>query len=378
MASISIRDLIKVKDNALQLNHVSLEVDDGEFIVLVGPRNSGKTALLRVIAGLEKAESGEIYINNRRMNDRPAQQRNLGMLFQKDALFPAMNVAQNIGFALKMHKMERAEIDSRVNELAEMLHIAHLLKKRPHELEMIDRQRVSLARALAAKPDLLLMDDPLVDLDENNARELGMEILRLQRSLKFTVLYVTRNRLEGLRMASRVVVMKDGVIQQCDTPQIIYDYPANRHVAQFIGTPQMNMFPVTLQRNGKAATMQFGDYRIPLPAGKVARMTSDQYFGKQVILGMRAENIHEKPAFLSISEESVVEAKVLIVEMMGMCTYLHLQVDGVEGELIANVEARCIAKEGDVIRVALDVNHIHLFDAQTGESVLGRMINPGI
>lgn len=375
MASVSIRGLTKVKKDQVQLNNVSLEVDDGEFVVLVGPKHSGKTFFLRVIAGLEKADSGEIYFGNRRITERPPQLRNIGMLFQKDALFPAMTVAENIGFALKMRRMEKDRIDRRVRSLAEQLHIAHLLDKRPQELEMIDRQRVALARALAPKPDLLLMDDPLVELDDNNARELGMEILRLQRALKFTVLYVTRNRLEGLRMATRVVVMKDGVIQQCDTPQIIYDYPANRHVAQFIGTPEMNQFPVLLKRRGKGVFIEFGEYSIPLPVGKVARMISDKYMDETVILGMRAENIHEKAAFISISEETAVEAQVSLVEMMGMGTLLHLKVEGIEKELIANVEARCVATEGEIIRVAFDINHIHLFDKDTGESILGRMIS---
>lgn len=378
MASISIRDLTKVNKHQLQLNHVSLEVDDGEFVVLVGPKHSGKTGLVRVIAGLEKADSGEIYFNNRRMTDRPPQARNIGMVFQKDALFPAMTVEDNLSFALRMRKMDKEQIARRVSELADMLPIRHLLKKKPHELEIIDRQRVALARALAPKPDILLMDDPLVGLDDNNSRELGMEILRLQRSLKFTVLYVTRNRIEGLRMATRVVVMKEGTVQQCDTPQIIYDYPANRYVGQFIGTPQMNQFPVKLARYGKDVFMEFGENRIPLPVGKVARMVSDRYIGQTVILGMRAENIHDDAVFLSISDETAVDAHVAIVEMMGMGTYLHLKVDGIADELIANVEARCTAREGETIRVAMDVNHIHLFDAETGDSILGRMFSSNV
>lgn len=374
MASISIRDLMKVRKHALQLNHVSLEVDDGEFVVLVGPKHSGKTGLLRVIAGLEKADSGEIYFDNRRVTDRPPQLRNIGMVFQKDALFPAMTVADNLGFALKVRKIDKPQINKRVEELADLLNIRHLLKKKPNELEMIDRQRVAIARALAPKPDILLMDDPLVGLDDNNSRELGLEILRLQRALKFTVLYVTRNRIEGLRMATRVVVMLDGTIQQCDAPQIIYDYPSNRYVGQFIGTPEMNQFPVKLARYGKEVFMEFGENKLPLPAGKVARLVSDQYIGKTVILGMRAENIHDEAAFISISEETAVDAKVTIVEMMGMGTYLHLIVDGIDGELIANVEARSTAREGETIRIAFDINHVHLFDAETGASIMGRMI----
>ena len=373
MASISIRDLMKVQKHELQLNHVSLEVDDGEFVVLVGPKQSGKTVLLRVLAGLEKCDSGEIYFNNRRVTDRPPQLRNIGMVFQKDALFPAMTVADNLGFALKMRKLDKPQIEKRVAELAEMMHIGHLLRKKPHELEMIDRQRVAIARALAPKPDILLMDDPLVGLDDNNSRELGLEILRLQRALKFTALYVTRNRLEGLRMATRVVVMHEGTIQQCDNPQIIYDFPANRYVAQFIGTPEMNQFPVKLARYGKEVFMEFGENRIPLPAGKVSRMQAEKYIGKTIILGMRAENIHDDAMFLSISEETGVDAKVTIVEMMGMGTYLHLNVDGIPGELIANVEARSTAREGETIRIAFDVNHVHLFDADTGEAIMGRI-----
>ena len=374
MASISIRDLMKVHKHEIQLNHVSLEVDDGEFVVLVGPKHSGKTALLRVIAGLEKCDSGEIYFNNRRVTDRPPQLRNIGMVFQKDALFPAMTVADNLGFALKMRKLEKERIEKRVAELAELLHITHLLKKKPHELEMIDRQRVAIARALAPKPDILLMDDPLVGLDDNNSRELGLEILRLQRALNFTALYVTRNRIEGLRMATRVVVMHEGTIQQCDAPQIIYDYPANRYVGKFIGTPEMKQFPVKLVRYGKEVFMEFGENKIPLPAGKVSRMAGDYYIGKTVILGMRAENIHDDAMFLSISEETAVDAEVTIVEMMGMGTYLHLNVEGIPGELIANVEARSTAREGETIRIAFDVNHVHLFDAETGASIMGRIV----
>lgn len=378
MASISIRDLMRVHKHQLQLNHVSLEVDEGEFVVLVGPKHSGKTTLLRVIAGLEKADSGEIYFDNRRVTDKPAQLRNIGMVFQKDSLFPAMTVRENLAFALKMRKMEKEDIQRRVEEMADMLHIREVLNRKPAELEMIDRQRVALARALAPKPDVLLLDDPLVGLDDNNSRDLGMEILRLQRAMKFTALYVTRNRTEGLRLATRVVVMKDGTIQQCDPPQIIYDYPANRYVGQFIGTPEMNQFPVMLNRYGKVVMAEFGDNKIPLPAGKVARFVNDSYIGKKVILGMRAENIHDEAAFLSISEETAVDAHVDIVEMLGMGTYLHLRVEGIDAELIANVEARSTAREGETIRVAFDVNHLHLFDAETGDSIMGRIISTNV
>lgn len=373
LASISIKDVAKRNhQQQYRLNHVSLDVDDGEFVVLVGPKRSGKTGLLRIIAGLERADSGEIYFDGRRVTDRTPQERNIGMVFQRDALFPAMNVYDNIAFSLKIRRMERQQIHDRVMELADQFGIVDILKMRPQELNFIQRQRVAIARAIAPRPSILLMDDPLIGLDENSGRVLGTEIIRLQRALKFTVLYVTCNQVEGLRMATRVVVMKEGAIQQADTPQIIYDFPANRYVGQFIGSPDMNQFPAQLQKYGQNVCLSFGDWVIPLPAGKVARLVSADYIGKTVIMGMRAENIHDEAAFLSISEDTVLEARVTIVEMLGMATHLHLQIDGVEGDVIANVEARCTAREGEVIRVALDMNHVHLFDADTGDAILAR------
>ena len=375
LASISIKDVTKLNHQnhqQLRLNHVSLDVEDGEFVVLVGPKQSGKTKLLRIIAGLEKADSGEIYFDGRRMTDRTPQERNIGMVFQNDALFPAMNVYDNIAFSLRMRKLEPQRVHDRVMELADQFGIVDILKMKPRELSFIQRQHAALARAVAPRPSILLMDDPLIGVDENSSRKLAVEILRLQRELKQTVLYVTCNQLEGLRMATRVVVMKDGTVQQMDTPQNVYDFPVNRYVGRFIGAPDMNQFPVKLEKYGQSVCMSFGEWVIPLPAGKVARLVSPDYIGKTVILGMRAENIHDEAAFLSISEDSVVEAKVTIVEMLGMATYLHLKIDGVEDIVIANVEARCTAREGEVIRVALDMNHVHLFDAETGESILAR------
>ena len=372
MAKLLLKNIRKVYDNGfVAVDDFNLEIEDQEFIVLVGPSGCGKSTTLRMVAGLEDITSGELYIGDRMVNHIPPKNRDIAMVFQSYALYPHMTVYNNMAFGLKLRKLPKEEIDKRVREAASILGIDMLLQRKPAALSGGQRQRVALGRAIVREPKVFLIDEPLSNLDAKLRVQMRTEITKLHKRLKTTFIYVTHDQTEAMTMGTRIVVMKDGVIQQQDTPQNLYDFPANIFVAGFIGTPQMNFFRVRLEKRGDGIFAVFGSNAILIPAGKIRRMTGD-YIGKEVDMGIRPENISDEDTFISAYPDSCIEARVELMELMGSETYLYLSTDGKDENIIARVEPRTSSRTGETVRVGLDVNRLHFFDAETGKSILSR------
>ena len=375
MASLSLRNIYKIypskPEDFTAVTDFNLEIEDKEFIVLVGPSGCGKSTTLRMVAGLEEITKGELYIDDKLVNNVPPKDRDIAMVFQSYALYPHMTVYNNMAFGLKLRKMPKEEIDRRVKEAAKILGIEALLNRKPAALSGGQRQRVALGRAIVREPKVFLMDEPLSNLDAKLRVQTRSEITKLHQKLQTTFIYVTHDQTEAMTMGSRIVVMKDGFMQQADTPQNLYDYPANLFVGCFIGTPQMNVFKVKLEKRGSDIYAVFGSNAILVPAGKIQRMTGD-YIGKEVYMGIRPENIHDEPAFTAAYPAACIEVKVEMTELMGSETYLYLSTDGKEGNFIARVDPRTISRGGDDITVGFDVNRLHFFDAETEKTILSR------
>ena len=363
MASISCRHVKKVyPGNVTAVPDFNLEIADKEFIVFVGPSGCGKSTTLRMIAGLEEISGGEMYIGDRLINDVPPKDRDIAMVFQNYALYPHMTVYKNMAFGLELRKMPKDEIDKRVREAAKILEIEHLLDRKPKALSGGQRQRVALGRAMVRNPAVFLLDEPLSNLDAKLRTSMRTEIIKLHKKLATTFIYVTHDQTEAMTMGDRIVVMKDGIIQQVDTPQALYNYPCNKFVAGFIGSPQMNFLNAKVEKNGDSYALAFGEHRIPLKKPEL-----EAYVGKEVILGIRPEDIHAEESFLSISEASNIEANVDLAEMMGSEIYLYLTCAG--QNLVARVPSRTGIKAEDHVKLALDTNKIHVFDAETEEII---------
>ncbi|HBG76590.1 MAG TPA: sugar ABC transporter ATP-binding protein, partial [Clostridiales bacterium] len=281
-----------------------------------------------------------------------------------------MTVYDNMAFGLKLRKTPKADIDRRVKEAARILDIEHLLNRKPKALSGGQRQRVALGRAIVREPKVFLMDEPLSNLDAKLRVQMRTEITKLHNRLQTTFIYVTHDQTEAMTMGTRIVVMKDGFIQQVDTPQNLYDYPVNLFVGGFIGSPQMNLIPATLVKEGNDVYATFDENRIKVPEGKVKKFKDPSYIGKEVVMGIRPEDLHDEEIFLQSSTESTVKAYVDVVELMGSETYLYLNLAGLN--VTARVDPRSTARQGDTIRIAMDSNHLHFFDKETEESILVR------
>lgn len=371
MASLSLKNINKVyPGNVTAVKDFNLEIADEEFIVLVGPSGCGKSTTLRMVAGLEAITSGELYIDGQLMNKVPPKKRDIAMVFQSYALYPHMNVYKNMSFGLKLRRVPKSDIDRRVHEAAAILGIEDLLKRKPGALSGGQRQRVALGRAIVREPKVFLMDEPLSNLDAKLRVQMRTEITKLHRRLKTTFIYVTHDQTEAMTMGTRIVVMKDGVIQQVDTPQNLFDHPANKFVATFIGTPQMNIIRAKLTpREGKMYAV-FGENAVRIPDLTVKRLKSDIYIGKDVYLGIRPENLSDEAEFVAENSLYSFEAKVDMTELMGSVTYLYFNVNGVESNLVASVDPRTRTQAGQTLRVAMDPARLHLFDAETEENIL--------
>ena len=371
MASLSLKNINKVyPGNVTAVKDFNLEIADEEFIVLVGPSGCGKSTTLRMVAGLEAITSGELYIDGQLMNKVPPKKRDIAMVFQSYALYPHMNVYKNMSFGLKLRRVPKSDIDRRVHEAAAILGIEDLLKRKPGALSGGQRQRVALGRAIVREPKVFLMDEPLSNLDAKLRVQMRTEITKLHRRLKTTFIYVTHDQTEAMTMGTRIVVMKDGVIQQVDTPQNLFDHPANKFVATFIGTPQMNIIRAKLTpREGKMYAV-FGENAVRIPDLTVKRLKSDIYIGKDVYLGIRPENLSDEAEFVAENSLYSFEAKVDMTELMGSVTYLYFNVNGVEGNLVASEDPRTRTQAGQTLRVAMDPARLHLFDAETEENIL--------
>ncbi len=370
MASVSLKHIFKrYPGGVTAVSDFCLEIKDKEFIIFVGPSGCGKSTTLRMIAGLEEITEGELYIGDRIVNDVAPKDRDIAMVFQNYALYPHMTVFENMAFGLKLRKTPKEEIKRRVEEAGRILDISHLLDRRPKALSGGQRQRVALGRAIVREPKVFLLDEPLSNLDAKLRAAMRTEITKLHKKLGTTFIYVTHDQVEAMTMASRIVVMKDGIIQQVDTPQSLYDAPCNVFVAGFIGTPQMNFIPATLSKDGGDVYVSFETCKFKLPTEKAQNPALNDYIGKEVILGVRPECIHDEPMYLSSLEDWTTDVQVDVTELMGAETYLYLTL-GEETNLIARVPSRTKTKSGDTVKVAFDISHVHLFDKDTEKFIV--------
>ena len=362
MASVLFKHIYKrYPGGVTAVNDFSLEIKDKEFIILVGPSGCGKTTTLRMIAGLEEINKGELYIGDVLANDIPPKDRDIAMVFQSYALYPHMTVYENMAFGLKLRKTPKEEIDKRVHEAARILDIEHLLERKPKALSGGQRQRVALGRAIVREPKVFLMDEPLSNLDAKLRVQMRSEISKLHQRLQTTFIYVTHDQTEALTMGTRIVVMKDGIMQQVDSPQMLYNNPCNTFVAGFIGSPQMNFCDATIIEENGAYSIQFGSNKLPLSAEKAEK--AKEYVGKTVVMGIRPEDLYDDADSLAKFADYIVEADVEVTEMMGAETYLYVIIDGMN--FIARVKPDSTAAINTTIKVALDPAKIHLFDKET-------------
>ncbi|OEG00115.1 glycerol-3-phosphate ABC transporter ATP-binding protein [Vulcanibacillus modesticaldus] len=369
MAKLKLNHIYKRYGDVEVVKDFNLEIEDKEFIVLVGPSGCGKSTTLRMIAGLEEISEGELYIGDELVNHKAPKDRDIAMVFQSYALYPHMNVYENMAFGLKLRKFSKEEIKKRVHEAAKILDIEHLLDRKPKALSGGQRQRVALGRAIVREPQVFLMDEPLSNLDAKLRVQMRAEISKLHKRLQTTFIYVTHDQTEAMTMGDRIVVMKDGVIQQVATPTEIYNNPKNIFVAGFIGSPPMNFISGKLvSKNGYLSFVTEG-LTIEIPEGKAKSIREKGYEDKEVILGIRPEDIHDELIFLESSPNSQFTATVDIAENMGSEMILYLSGIG-KDTVKARINIRSQVKAGESVKLAMDLNKIHIFDKDTEEALL--------
>ncbi|MDF2881179.1 MAG: ATPase component of ABC-type sugar transporter [Clostridiaceae bacterium] len=368
MANLSLRHMFKVyPGNVTAVKDFNLEIEDKEFIVFVGPSGCGKSTTLRMIAGLEEISKGELSIGDKLVNDVAPKDRDIAMVFQNYALYPHMTVYDNMAFGLKLRKLPKDEIDKKVKEAARVLDIEHLLDRKPKALSGGQRQRVAMGRAIVREPKVFLMDEPLSNLDAKLRVQMRTEISKLHKRLQTTFIYVTHDQTEAMTLGTRIVVMKDGVIQQVDTPQNIYENPQNIFVAGFIGSPQMNFIDCKVVENDNKVSLVFEEDNIILPEDKAKKLKDLSLIGKNVMMGIRPENISDKEEHISQHKDTIMKAKVEVTELLGAETLLYLNKDKVN--ITVRVNGASKAKAGDVIEVALDSSKIHVFNKETENTI---------
>ena len=362
MATLKLKNLNKIYDNKVQaVFDFNLDIADREFIVLVGPSGCGKSTTLRMIAGLEEITSGELYINDKLVNDVDPKDRDIAMVFQSYALYPHMSVYENLAFGLKLRKMKKAEIDARINEAAEILEIQDYLNRKPKQLSGGQRQRGALGRAIVRNAQVFLMDEPLSNLDAKLRVQMRSEIISIHERIKATTVYVTHDQTEAMTMATRIVVMKDGYIQQIDTPKTIYNYPDNLFVAGFIGSPAMNFITGQI-KNDKFV---FGDNRFTVPKAFLTPLKD--YDNREVILGIRPEDLHYEGIVAETYPDTLFNFHIDVAELLGNEFILHGKLAG--QNLVAEIASRADVKNHDEIKLAIDLNKIHFFDPETEKAI---------
>lgn len=369
MAGITLENVKKeYEGGVVAIEGLNLEVRDKEFMVLVGPSGCGKSTTLRMMAGLEDITSGELRIGDRVCNDVAPKDRDIAMVFQNYALYPHMSVYKNMAFGLMQRKIPKEEIDEKVNWAAKLLSLETYLKRKPKALSGGQRQRVALGRAMVRNPSVFLLDEPLSNLDAKLRTEMRAQISKLHQELKTTFVYVTHDQTEAMTMADRIVVMKDGVIQQVDTPQNLYLHPANIFVAGFIGSPEMNMFDVKIEKVGKDYYIKNKEMYFMIPKGKIEENAIESYVGKTVVLGIRPEDLHVEKMISDTYPDSIFEIDIDLVEMTGseMNLYFHYN----DKDMIIKTSARFGFKSGHKENVAIDKNKIHLFDKESQITLL--------
>lgn len=361
MASVTYKNVTKRFGDVTAVSNLSIEIADKEFLVFVGPSGCGKSTSLRMLAGLEEVNEGEIYIGDRLVNDVPPKDRDIAMVFQSYALYPHMTVYDNMAFGLKLRKVPKQEIDRRVKEAAGILGIEHLLDRKPKQLSGGQRQRVAVGRAIVREPNVFLMDEPLSNLDAKLRVQARGEISKLHQRLGTTFIYVTHDQTEAMTMGTRIAVLQDGILQQIDTPQHLYDLPGNVFVAGFIGSPAMNFFDAALiEENGKMY-LDCRDFRAEVPEDRKA--TYKDYVGKEVIFGMRPEHVHDPeyaPAGIVPAE---VKGRVDVTELMGNEVLAYFTT--ANSEFIGRFDPRTKTSVGATMVAAFDMSRMHLFDKQT-------------
>lgn len=363
MSNLLLKNIYKTyTGNVVAVKDFNLAIEDKEFVVLVGPSGCGKSTTLRMIAGLEEITSGELYIDDRLVNDVAPKDRDIAMVFQNYALYPHMTVYDNMAFGLKLRKTPKSEIERRVKEAAKILDIEHLLERRPKALSGGQRQRVALGRAIVREPKVFLMDEPLSNLDAKLRVQMRTEISKLHKRLETTFIYVTHDQTEAMTMGTRIVVMKDGLVQQVGNPQHIYDHPDNLFVAGFIGSPQMNFIDTKVVEKGGKIYIQFGEFTIPLPADKAQIIKDKGYIGKDAVFGIRPESLYDEEVFINEHPEHVVSARVEVTELMGSETYLYLNIGGADAT--AKVDASSKARAEETIKIGFDMSKMHMFDKE--------------
>ena len=368
MAGVKLTGIYKqYAGGVIAVSDFNLDIKDKEFVILVGPSGCGKSTTLRMIAGLEEISAGELHIDGKLVNDVAPKDRDIAMVFQNYALYPHMTVYDNMAFGLKLRKTPKAEVKRRVTEAAKILDIEHLLDRKPKALSGGQRQRVALGRAIVREPKVFLMDEPLSNLDAKLRVAMRTEISKLHQRLQTTFIYVTHDQTEAMTMGTKIVVMKDGFIQQVADTMNLYEYPNNMFVAGFIGSPQMNFFGGTLMKEGNDVVIKFGSSTLKLPEGKANSPVLADYIGKDVMCGIRPEHVHDEEAYLANMADSTVSSFVEVTELMGSETYLYLKIE--DKAFTARVNARSKAQPSDTIKVCFDMNKLHLFDKETEQAI---------
>ncbi len=358
MAEVRLENVCKRYDEVVAVDNFNMSIRDKEFVVLVGPSGCGKTTTLRMIAGLESITSGDVYIGDNLINKLPAKDRNIAMVFQNYALYPHMTVFENMAFSLENRNRPKDEIKERVQEAAEILGIEHLLSRKPKQLSGGQRQRVAVGRAIVRKPEVFLFDEPLSNLDAKLRVQTRLELKKLHERLATTAVYVTHDQIEAMTMGDRIVVMRDGLIQQVGSPLELYDSPANKFVGGFIGSPAMNFFEADIARNGDDLSLLAGEVTIDLPAELARKLNS--YDQKKISVGIRPEDI---PISADHSPGRTIQGNVEVVEPIGNETYVALNAGSFN--LIAAVGRKTVIKPHSHVAVAPSMENLHLFDFES-------------
>ncbi|MGE0724629.1 MAG: ABC transporter ATP-binding protein [Alphaproteobacteria bacterium] len=364
MAQVTLRKVVKKYDETLAVRGIDLDISDKEFVVLVGPSGCGKSTTLRMIAGLEEITDGDIMIGGEVVNDVPPKDRDIAMVFQNYALYPHMTVYENMSFGLRLKKVAKSEIASRVENAARILDISELLQRKPKQLSGGQRQRVAMGRAIVRDPKVFLFDEPLSNLDAKLRVQMRTEIKKVHQKVRTTTVYVTHDQVEAMTLADRVVVMNHGRIEQVGAPNDLYHSPATKFVAGFIGSPAMNFLPCRIEENSGALTARVGELSVPIPADRTQRYRP--YASKELLFGIRPEHLTEQRPYMNGAAHNFT-ARVDVVEPMGMETLIYFRVAG--ADVCARVTPTSAAPAGADMPLAADLAHMHLIDPQSEQVI---------
>ena len=364
MASITLNHIVKTFDDGVTvIPDLNLEIKDKEFVIFVGPSGCGKSTTLRMIAGLEDISSGELIIGGKTVNNIPPKDRYIAMVFQSYALYPHMTVYKNMAFALKLRKEPKDVIDKKVRQAAKILELEPYLNRKPKALSGGQRQRVALGRAMVRNPCAFLLDEPLSNLDAKLRTQMRSQIALLHKRLETTFIYVTHDQTEAMTMADRIVVMKDGVVQQFDTPSNLYNHPCNMFVAGFIGTPQMNFIDATIITCSGELCALVDDITVPLPLRMQENENVKKYVGKPIVYGIRCEDMHINSSYALENKQNEITLKADLAEMMGSEVYIYSSIN--DKEIIAKVRSDTNISSGDSVKLYIDTEKVHLFDPES-------------